>query len=151
VERIVVDTNVLVAALLGGGGASRAVLRLCLQNRCQPLMGEKLFYEYCDVIGRPVVSRSPLIRSEREELLEAFLSGCSWVSVSFLWRPNLSDEGDNHVVELAVAGMADTIVTNNERDFVRGELRFDALRVESPATFLGRWRKQYGHDDDSNS
>ena len=71
--------------------------------------------------------------------------------MSFLWRPNLSDEGDNHVVELAVAGMADTIITNNERDFVRGELRFDALRVESPATFLGRWRKQYGHDDDSNS
>jgi hypothetical protein len=46
------------------------------------------------------------------------------VKVYYLWRPNLPDEADNHLIELALAGGADTIVTNNLRDVSRGELTF---------------------------
>ena len=100
----------MVSAMLGGNGASRSVVRLCLAGRCQPLMGEKLFHEYCDLFGRSILDRSPLNRGERKELIEAFLSVCDWVPIAYLWRPNLPDEGDNHVVELAVAGMAGAIM-----------------------------------------
>jgi predicted nucleic acid-binding protein len=58
------------------------------------------------------------------------------VKVYFLWRPNLPDEGDNHLVELAIAGGADTIVTNNVRDVRRGELSFPDLQILTPAEFL---------------
>lgn len=51
-------------------------------------------------------------------------------------QKNLKDEGDNHVVELAVAGRAEMIVTRNLRDFLNMELRFPALRICSPEEFL---------------
>lgn len=147
------DTNVLVAALLSGSGSSagREVLRLCMQRQCQPILGEKLFLEYCDVIRRPLMQRSMLSTKEREELVEAFVSVCEWTPVFFLWRPNLIDEGDNHLVEVGMAGMADCIVTQNTRDFQGGDLRFPQIRIESPATYVKRWRKHHGDDDDSNS
>lgn len=141
----------MVAALLGGTGATRKVLRLCLRRRCQPVMGEKLFREFCDVVRRPIMERSPLALKEREQLMEAFVSVCEWVPVFFLWRPNLPDEGDNHLIELGVAGMAESIVTQNVRDLRGGELRFPQVRIESPGEYLKRWRATYGDDDDSNS
>jgi predicted nucleic acid-binding protein len=56
--------------------------------------------------------------------------------VYFTWRPNLRDEADNHLVELAVAGGADAIVTRNLRDLGRMELRFPQLKVLAPEDFL---------------
>jgi putative PIN family toxin of toxin-antitoxin system len=151
-ERVVVDTSVLVSGLIGGQGASRAVLRRCLKRRCIPLMGEKLFNEFEAVLGREeLFRRSPLTRHERGELLEAFLNVCEWTSVFYLWRPNLPDEGDNHLVELGVAGAAATIITQNVRDLRRGELKFPQLAIETPAEFMTRWRKIYGNDDDSDT
>jgi putative PIN family toxin of toxin-antitoxin system len=151
-ERVVLDTTVLVAALKSGEGASRAILRICLERRCQPLVGEKLFTEYEDVLGRSeLFQTSPLSAEERDELLDAFLAVCDWIPVFFLWRPNLPDEGDNHLIELAVAGAATTVVTQNIRDIRAGELRFPQLKIETPAEFIKKWRKIYGDDDDTNS
>jgi predicted nucleic acid-binding protein len=49
-------------------------------------------------------------------------------------RPNLRDEADNHVVELAVAGAADAIVTANVRGFrLAAQLRFPQRVVLTPA------------------
>jgi predicted nucleic acid-binding protein len=56
--------------------------------------------------------------------------------VYFTWRPNLRDEADNPLVELAVAGGADAIVTRNLRDLGRMELRFPQLKVLGPEDFL---------------
>lgn len=134
---IVLDTNVFVAALLSKDGASREIIRLSLQGEVVPLMGEKLFYEYEDVLGRGDVFRQCILSStEREQLFNAFLASCKWVPIFFLWRPNLPDEGDNHIVELAVAGSAETIVTQNERDFKRGELKFAGIQILTPGDFL---------------
>lgn len=134
---LVIDTNVLVSAVLSEGGAARAVLRLCLHGKALPLIGQALFTEYEDVFARDVpFIRSSLPREERDALLDAFLSVCRWVRVSYLWRPNLPDEADNHLVELAVAGGASAIVTGNARDLATGELRFGRLRVLSPAAYL---------------
>src|SRR5437016_3699131 len=113
-ERVVVDTNVLVGALLKRGGANREVLRACFEGRLQPLIGQALFLEYEDVLGRDALfGKSPLSRRERREFFESFLSVCEWVHVYYGWRPNLRDEGDNHLVELAVGGGASMIITNN--------------------------------------
>ncbi len=133
-----VDTNVFVSALLGReGGASRAVIRACLEGRLQPVMGAALFHEYEDLLSRhKLLDRSALVPKEREALLNAFLSVCRWTRVYFLWRPNLPDEADNQVVEVAVAGGAEVIVTYNTRDFDRAELRFPGLRVLRPQQLI---------------
>ena len=135
--RIVVDTNVFVAAVSSPDGASRAVLRRCLLDRYEPLMGQALLAEYESVLARaePFVA-SPTDESERDALWTALASRCRWVRVYYLWRPNLPDEADNHVVELAVAGGAEAIVTHNTRDFARAELQFPGLRVLSPGALI---------------
>ena len=132
-DRVVIDTNVFAGALLGGTGYNRLVIRACLSGRLKPLMGQALFLEYEDVLSRSAIFRtSPLSRQERQELFAAFLSVCEWVQIYCSWRPNLPDQADNHIVELAVAGGAAMIVTNHLRDFQGADLRFPDLRMVSP-------------------
>lgn len=82
------------------------------------------------------MSKSPFTLKEREAFLGAFLSVCEWVRVYYLWRPNLPDEADNHLVELAVAAGDDAIVSSNTRDLRRSELNFPHLQILAPAQFL---------------
>ena len=107
-------------------------------------MGAALFSEYESLLAREALWRdSPLTASERYELFDIFLGVCEWTRVYFGWRPNLPDEADNHLIELAVAGGAGVVVTRNLRDVGRGELRFPGLRVLDPAAFmkeLGPWQ-----------
>jgi putative PIN family toxin of toxin-antitoxin system len=134
---IVLDTDVLVAGLLRGGGSARAVLRACLIEQYQPVLGPALLAEYEDVLARTeIFADSVLTRNERDQLLDGFLSCCRWVEVFYAWRPNLPDEADNHLIELAVAAQADAIVTRNVRDVSRGELKFPTLRVLTPVECL---------------
>ncbi len=135
--RVVVDTNVFIAAILSPAGENRDVLRACLLGRARPLMGAALFHEYEDLLGRSeLMGRGPLSHTERQSLFDAFLSVTDWIKVYFLWRPNLPDEADNHLIELALAGAAETIVTNNLKDLQRGELRLPGLIIQSPRQFL---------------
>jgi putative PIN family toxin of toxin-antitoxin system len=138
-SKIVVDTSVFISALIGPHGPSRALVRRCLLGDYVPLMGNALFAEYESVIGRPsVLGKSPLNATEITDVLAAFLRVCEWVNVYYLWRPNLRDEGDNHLIELAVAGNAIAITTNNLRDFQGADLLFPNLLITTPEQMLAR-------------
>jgi putative PIN family toxin of toxin-antitoxin system len=135
--RIVLDTNVFVAALLNPTGRNRDVVRACLKGKATPLFGAALLHEYEALLGRTSLMRkSPLSAPDRSRLFEALLSVGEWVTIYYLWRPNLPDEGDNHLIELAVAGGAASIVTNNIDDLKGGELLFPAISIFKPAQFL---------------
>ncbi len=134
--RVVIDTDVFVSACLGTGAAS-AVIAACLSGRCRPLMGVALMAEYEDVLGRQAVfAKCRLSQSERDQLRDIFLACCQWSRVYLGWRPNLPDEADNHLIELAVAGNAGYVVTRNLRHVARMELKFPGLKVVNPATLL---------------
>ena len=83
--RIVVDTNVFVAAVSSADGASREVLRRCLLGWYEPLMGQALLAEYESVLSRrePFVA-SPIDGEERRALWTAMASRCQWVRVYYL-------------------------------------------------------------------
>tara|TARA_B100000941_G_scaffold123647_1_gene87363 strand:+ start:93 stop:539 length:447 start_codon:yes stop_codon:yes gene_type:complete len=138
-QRVVIDTNIFVSAIMNPAGAPRSVLRLALTRQIVSIIGNALYCEYESVLGREGLWQdAPLERDERDRLFDALMSVSAWVRVHYLWRPNLPDEGDNHLLELAVAGAANAIVTANKRDFERSELWFPALRIETAGEFLDR-------------
>ncbi len=136
-SRLIFDSNVLVSAFTSSEGASRRILRYVLSGLAEALISIPLFAEYEAVIARPNTQRRcPLTVAEQGQLCDAFLSRTRMVEIYYRWRPNLPDEGDNHVMELAVAAGNAPIVTFNGRDFRGGELRFPSIVVLSPAAWL---------------
>jgi predicted nucleic acid-binding protein len=133
---LVIDTSVFVAALRSEGGAAREVLRKALLGIFRPLFGNALWLEYEDLLGRTDVWASATTHAERLQVMAALAARGRWVAVHYGWRPNLPDEADNHLIELAVAANASAIVTHNLRDVARGELIWKDLRVLTPAQCL---------------
>lgn len=133
----VIDTNVFVGALMRRDGVNRAVLEHCFRGRIDPLMGDALLYEYEDLLHRDYLfANSSFNVDERMALFNDFCSICRWVSVHYRWRPNLRDEGDNHILELAMAGGAEQVVSWNAKDFRARDLALPDVRVVTPAEFM---------------
>lgn len=138
-SRIVIDTSVLISTLIGSTGASRELIRLCLQGEYQPLMGNNLFLEYESVILREeIITQCTLTKQEIFTLIDAFMSVCQWIDIYYLWRPNLRDEADNHLIELAIAGNAQIIATKNIKDFLNSDLIFPNLSILKPEQIFRR-------------
>jgi putative PIN family toxin of toxin-antitoxin system len=135
--KIVVDTSVFISALISSKGSSRELIRRCLKGEYQPLMGNALFSEYESVIQRSeIIARCPLTSEEISTLLASLMSISQWISIYYLWRPNLKDEADNHLIELAVAGNAKIIATHNVKDFQNAELLFPNLSILKPEEIM---------------
>ena len=136
-NKVVIDTSVLISALIGKTGPAREVIRRCLTGQLKPLISTTLFLEYEAVSKRNKIKElCPLTEAEVNELLAALFSVFEWVQIHYLWRPNLKDEGDNFLIELAVAGNAESIITNNLKDLRNAELQFDGLSVLAPEDYL---------------
>lgn len=110
-------------------------MRRALSGHYTPLFGNALWSEYEDVLGRPLWT-PVTTAAERRVVVAAFAHQGQWVSVYYGWRPNLRDEGDNHLIELAVAGNAAAVVTHNVGDMRSGEMVFPDLRIITPAECL---------------
>jgi putative PIN family toxin of toxin-antitoxin system len=132
---VVIDTNVFVAGLRSGGGASRQVLRRALDGNLLPLFSNALWLEYEDVLGRPIWTgeTSP---EDRRQVLAALAAVGRWVKIYYGWRPNLRDAGDDYLVELAVAGGARAVIAHNVRDLRGGELLWAGLTILTPSECL---------------
>lgn len=138
--KVVLDTDVIVAALRSATGGSNPILRHVAYGRLTPLVTPALFLEYEAVLKRPEqrLSHGMGLR-DLDQFLAALASACEAVEVSFQWRPQLSDPNDEMVLEAAVNGRADVLVTHNVRDFASGAARF-GLRVLRPGELLRELR-----------
>lgn len=139
-ERLVVDTNVLVAAVCSARGASFVVLRGIVEGSIRPSVSVPLFVEYESTLLDPRVRRMHrLSRDEVTVLLDAIVLRVQAVKLHFLWRPQLSDPDDEMVLETAVNAMARTLLTFNERDFAPAAARF-GIEVVTPGAWVLRYR-----------
>lgn len=116
--RLVVDTDVLVAAVRSPRGASAELLRRVLKGEATLLASVPLFLEYEAVATRAEhLDAGGATEAEVLNLLDALAGVAEPVELHFLWRPQLRDPDDELVLEAAVNGRADAIVTFNHRDF----------------------------------
>jgi len=115
---MVLDTDVVVAALRSPGGASAAIVRLARQVRVTLLMSVALALEYEAVCSRPEHRLAAgLSEDEVNVLVDAIIALAEPVAMHFLWRPQLRDPCDEMVLEAAINGDADALVTFNVSDF----------------------------------
>jgi len=73
---------------------------------------------------------------EIEKILIGLVNVAEEVNPHFLWRPNLKDEKDNFLVEIAVAAQPCTIITHNVKDFSQGELNFPDVFIKQPQDLI---------------
>ncbi len=135
--RYVLDTDVLVAGLRSQTGASRRLLILLYHGRYQAVASVAMMLEYEAVLKRTEnLNAFNLTADEIERFLDSMSLLMTPVTPFFLWRPQLRDPADEHVLEAAVNGHVDAIVTFNQRHFQTAARQFgiatlkpgDALR-----------------------
>ncbi|PYT74773.1 MAG: putative toxin-antitoxin system toxin component, PIN family [Acidobacteria bacterium] len=121
----VVDTDVLVAAFRSDSGASRQVLEAARARRFNLLLSVPLMLEYESVLTRPEhLAASGASREDVSAVLDELASVAKRVQLLIRTRPLLSDANDEMVLETAINGRADAIVTFNDRDFRPVATRF---------------------------
>jgi len=135
-KTIVLDTSVLVSALRTRLGAGNAVLRLVAERRLVILATPPLFLEYEDVLKRP---EHRLVHGLGIEAIDEFLAELAAliepVEVHFQWRPQSKDPNDEMVIEAAINGHADALITYNVSDFAGAVERF-GIPVLRPVELL---------------
>lgn len=139
--RVVLDTSVIVAGFRSRAGASNLLLQAVAKGRLRPLVTTALFLEYEDVLLRAEQRLATgMSESDVEGALAALASAAEPVEVHFRWRPQLSDPSDELVLEAAVNGSADFLVTHNVRDFEPAAGKFE-LKVISPQECLKEMKR----------
>ena len=129
--RVVLDTNIIEAALRSSDGASAELLRLAVSGKLKPLATPALFLEYEEVVKRPEQRLVHGLELEQlDEFLAALATVCEPVKLNYQWRPQLKDAADEMVLEAAINGRAQAIATFNMRDFqpAAGLFGLDILR-----------------------
>ncbi len=123
-------------------------MRQCFEGKYKPVLGNALYAKYLALINRDRIKKQILLTPEKTmQLVEDICSIADWVKVYYLWRPNLRDENDNHLIELAIALRAvakpiasntKLIATQNIKDFQRAQLVFPQLEVLQPKEIIRR-------------
>ena len=138
--RYVADTDVIVAAMRSPSGASAAILRAARHERVTLLVSVPLGMEYEAVCSEAEHRLAAgLSEHEVEIFLDSVLAIAEPVKTHFLWRPQLRDPADEMVLETAVNGRADVVVTFNVRDFGTVPARF-GIEVMLPRDAIKRIR-----------
>lgn len=134
--RAVVDTSVLVAGLRSQLGASSLLLAAIARGRVRPLVTTAVCLEYEAVLLRPEHRLATNMgEADVEGFLRALAAAAESVEISFRWRPQLRDPADELMLEAAVNGQAEAIVTHNVTDFEPASSRF-GVRILTPAQLL---------------
>jgi putative PIN family toxin of toxin-antitoxin system len=136
--RVVLDTDIVVAGMRSPSGASAATLMAARSGRITLLATVALFIEYEAICQRAEHrDAAGLSRSETKLFLDGLAHMVEEIEAHFLWRGRLRDANDEMVLDAAINGRADAIVTFNRRDYGRVPAEF-GIDVLLPGDVLAR-------------
>jgi putative PIN family toxin of toxin-antitoxin system len=124
-KRIVIDTNIIVAALRSRRGASNKLMQLIGTKKFIPCLSVGLILEYEEVLLREFPK---LEKAKIKQLLDYLCLASEHTRIHFSWRPSLKDPDDDMLLELAVAAEAEYIITYNGSDF-KGLNKFEPKAI----------------------
>ena len=137
-KKILIDTDVMTAAFCSDQGKSRELLLMVLDGLLEAHCSVPLFMEYEAVLTRTnILKRARLTREEVCMVLDDLATVIKPVGLHFNWRPVANDPDDDLVIEAAVNGNIQTIVSFNIRDMKTGADQF-GIEVMRPAQLLKR-------------
>ena len=126
----------LVAGLRSRLGASNRLLVAVASGQCTPLISTAVFLEYEAVLLRAEHRLATgMDEADVAGFLASLASAAEPVEIDFRWRPQLRDPADEMVLETAVNGRAQAIVTHNVRDFLPAIKGF-GIQIMTPAVCL---------------
>ena len=138
--RLTFDADVIVAALRSWAGASNALLRALREGQLEAVASIPMLFEYEAMLVRPEQRQASGMSVEE---VGFFLDGLAALLLPvvpyFLWHPLLRDPDDEMVLDAAVNGQADAIVTFNVQDFLPEARQFQ-LEIWTPREALRRLR-----------
>ncbi len=134
--KIVLDTNIVVSALLQSKGNPAQVLKLALAGAVQACHDERILAEYAEVLARPRFKFEP--KRVREVLAKLDVDGLA-VDASGVPNLDLPDVDDEPFLAVALASSVDFLLTGNLADYPPDKRR--GCTVVTPAAFMGHWRK----------
>mgnify|MGYP002368794105 FL=1 len=119
-QKIVLDTNVVVASLISNGIPFKIINELAFENKVTVCISGPIFEEYVEVLSRPKFS----VFKDFKSRAETFITKIQEVAVKF--SPDIklnviSDEADNRFLELSVYAKADYLITGNTNDFTENK------------------------------
>ena len=136
--RVVVDTNVLVAAARSRQGASFAIVNSIPSSTFRICLSVGLYAEWQEVLTRPEHLPPGQTAADALSFVRYLANQAHLQEIHFLWRPYLADADDDMVLELALAAGCRHIITHNAKDF-HGTLQLGIAAV-SPREFLNLMR-----------
>ena len=131
--QVVLDTNVLVAAMRSRLGASYRLLSRLGEDRWRPNVTVAVALEY-EAVPKRNCGEFGLTEGDIDDALDAIFSRSGLHSQYFLWRPVAADPDDDLVLEAAIASHSDFVITFNKRDFP--ESRRFGVECLTPGEFL---------------
>jgi len=135
------DADAIVAAMRSPSGASAEIIRKVRREKVALLLSVPLAMEYEAVCLRPEHQLAAgLSEQEVRIFVDAVIAIAEPVKIHYLWRPQLRDPSDEMVLETAVNGRANLLITFNVRDYGMAPARF-GIEVMTPRDAVERINK----------
>lgn len=141
---VTIDTSVLFQAFYSNIGASHRIIRMVRHGENEMAISVPVFQEYKDVLSRPEnMELLSLKQSDIDTIMDFIVTVGRVTHISYSWRPNLRDEADNMIIELARSSGSQYLITRNVKDMtVDSDLMNDDIGILTPGEFLAIWRKR---------
>lgn len=140
-QKIVIDTNVIVSALISEGIPSSIIYELVFENKVLICISDSVLEEYTEVVNRKKFTKYKNFKIEAEIVISRI------EEIALKFSPNIelsviTDEKDNKFLELSVYAKADYLITGNTNDFKLGQ--YEDVKIVTPREY---WDK---NNPDSN-